>query len=383
MQQHRPHRPPQLLAAEQPKVAATLAAETAAQSPEGANYGGNTLVTVNGVTETRDQAANFADDEGDAMVFNPNDPTGPKITVAQYNQIIAKNQGATGSDTSLIATAPNVSQVVAINGVPVPNTTKPQVLGTVTTITDPTKTLATVVSQANVDLTNSTPTVTPAVTPPAKTPSNPVTDFLTSISNALAPITTPISNALAPITTPISNALNSTGQAITTAATTTATDAADAVANAEKSVTDSIAAAGQQASDSAASGTKTITDAVSQAQTDVGNLVNDAELSLSGLLTKITSTVTSIPDLTKSVLPSTTTTPSPTQTPAPDTTTTPTANPDTSVSNPPPALTLTDKVNAFLKKYGIPLVAGVGVVGAIGSLAVVMNHNSKQGIIAQ
>ncbi|MHB8545646.1 MAG: hypothetical protein ACYDAJ_02640 [Nitrosotalea sp.] len=354
------------LAAEQPKVAATLALSTAAKAGEGANYGGNTLITVNGVTETRDQAANFYDNSVGEMVANPNDPRGPLITRAQYDQIIASNKLATGSDTSLIATAPNVSKVVAINGVPVSSATdltkssSNGILGTTEPITDASKALATVVKQATTDLNKTTTPVTPSTpTPDTTKPADPLKQLTDFLSNLVSPVTKPASDAVTATEKTLSDAISATQKTIGDASTQAVTDVqktfADTLTAAEKSAADLAASASQSASD---------------AQKQTSDFLANADLTINGLISKLTGAVSTATDMTKTITP----TPAPAPTPTP----TPTPTPQ-----PQATTTLTDKAKAFFQKYSTPIVLSIAGAGAIGSLAFVMSHNSKQGIIAR
>lgn len=354
------------LAAEQPKIAATLALSAAAKAKEGANYGGNQLITVNGVTETRDQAANFADNSVGEMVANPNDPRGALITRAQYDQIIAQNKLSTGSNTSLIATTPNVSKVVAINGVPVAGATDPTktsntILGTSEPITDASKALSTVVKQATTDLNKTTtnPATVPATpTPDTKTSSNPLSDFIKTITDAISPVTKPASDALTSTEKTLSDAISATQKTIGDATSQAVTDVqktfADTLASAEKSAADIAAAASKSASD---------------AQKQTTDFLTNAETTIGGLIAKFTGAVSSIPDPTKTTTP-------PPPTPPPTPTPTPTPQPQ-----PAPQQTFSEKAKAFLQKYSTPIVLSIAGAGAIGSLAFVMSHNGKQGII--
>jgi hypothetical protein len=129
------------LAAQSGEVAAAKAAMTAATAAHAkapANQSDNALITVGGVTETRAQATNFGESQAGVRVHNPNDPNGALITIAEYNQIIANNKIAASSNPLLVATEPNVSHVVAINGVSV---NKPQTPAESITSADATKNL--------------------------------------------------------------------------------------------------------------------------------------------------------------------------------------------------------------------------------------------------
>jgi hypothetical protein len=354
------------LAAEQPKVAATLALSAAAKVGEGANYGGNTLITVNGVTETRDQAANFAENSVGEMVANPNDPRGPLITREQYDQIIARNKLSTGSDTSLIATEPNVSKVVAINGVPVsqdPTKTLSPLIGA-QPITDTSKALVQITTQANTDLNKTTTPVLPPAPDTTKTTTStdPLAQFTTWLNNLISPVAKPASDALAATEKNLSDAISTTQKTIGDASS-------QAVNGIQKTFADTLASAEKSAADLAASASSS----ASAAQKQTTDFLANADLAITNLISKFTNAVSSTPDQTKT-----------TQPPAPQQTTTTAPVPDTTkTTQPPPKPTLIEQAKAFFEKYSTPIVLGITGAGAIGSLAFVMSHNSKQGIIAR
>lgn len=356
------------LAAEQPKVAATLALSAAAKAGEGANSGGNTLITVNGVTETRDQAANFAENSVGEMVANPNDPRGALITRAQHDQIIAGNKLATGSDTSLIATAPNVSKVVAVNGIPVgQDLTKATLspLNGAQPIADSSKTLATVVKQANTDLNKTTtpvPSPVPDTTKTTTAPKDPLTQLQDYLSNLLSPVTKPASDAITATEKSLSDSIAATQKTIGDASSQAVTDI-------QKTFADTLTSAEKSAADLAASTSVS----ASAAQKQTTDFLANADLTINNLISKLTGAAASATDQTKTT--TTTTTTPPTQQ------TTTTTKPDTTPQ--PPAPTFKQKAMAFLQKYSTPIVISVVGAGAIGSLALVISHNSKQGVIAR
>jgi len=394
------------LAAEQPTIDAVKALSTTAQAAENAASAnssvgsGNTQITVDGVTETRDQAADFGDSENDAMVFDPDNPTGPKITIAQYNLEIAKNAAATGSDTSLIATAPNVSQVVAINGVPV--------------------------APAN----PSTPSKT-TIAQPASAPASNILDQVTSvvntaISNAKSlgadiqgSVTTALQNAGLAATDEANSVLQSLGLLPATPSTpSTPTKPATPNSSSSSSTTTSTTTAPAPSVDpltalyNLLTGTKPTTneqsvtttatndaqDVASQVQSGIQSGISTVETDLSSFLSKIIPSATSGSDPTKTTVEPVSTTPDTStpssldagggQVPTPQPASSPTGSTAAGVSpplnsNPTLLEKMILKATLFMQGNGKYIAAGLLAIGGIGTMIIVTSrHNKKQVIVS-
>lgn len=350
------------LANQAPEVAATKAAMEAATKEHAASGSQNVLIDIGGVTMTREQAANFAPTDV-SMCADPDNPRGAKIPCTEANAKIKARELTTQSFN--IA---SVSKVVAINGIPMENPTKPQMLGTVEPITDASKTLQIVKQQAQVDLTKTTtnPETVPSTPTPPPAPSDPIKQFIDGITALFKPVTKPASDVIGTAEKQVADALAAANKQVADLIAAGETAGSSALAAAQKQVADLIAVGQSQVG----LAEKQAADALAAAEKKANELVTGAESNVADLIAKFTGAFSSFPDPTKQ--PPATVPPVTPPSPTPET------KPPTQPETPKP--TLKEQATAFVKKFAVPITLAAG---ATASLAIVLSVNAKHGVIAR
>jgi len=336
------------------------------------------IITVNGVQETRAQAANFGDNNAGVMVANPNDPRGAKITLDQYNKIIAADKLSTGSDTSLIATAPNVSKVVAINGVPTGNATKPQAKSSdVVASPDMTKNL---IDQASKAIDTVISPVQAIFENAVKLAQSTGADIQTTVTKAL-------NDAGVATTQEAQNLLKTIGLIPQTTPPTPKKGAPDTKpAPAPSNPVDQITSFFQKLLNMNTGTTTTPTpqpaqpDLLTQIETEVGSFLSTAQTNLNGVISKFTNGLNPSSDPTKSTTPTTSNDNNAPNNITPPDNTTPTPEPPTP-QPPNPLVQPTIKaaldvasIVAAAKKYALPIVL---ISSGVAAMFVAVKLSSK------
>lgn len=412
-----------------------IKAAQAAATPKASLIAHNAAAISNNLTADQRRALVFAEQKSaEPMVADPRNPRGALITQSQYNQIIANEQSASNSSGITFAT-PNISKVVAINGVPVVDATKPSTASTPST-TDPTKTLSvknTSNPQSNDILSQVNSVVQAAISDAQKTGKDLNTTITTALQNAGLAATQEATNILqtlgivpkAPATKKVTQVIvfrqiNSNIWAVeldysdgTKENHSLSTANVDSYINQGATLNDasglykkpvgspsSTSSTQQQApdylkqfidflgsiftpatkstSDAAAATEKAAADALAAAQKQATDLIANAEVTIVGFLSKLNPATTTT-DPTKGNPPTDTTPPDTTpQTPTPQTT------PEPQPQNPLPAntATLKDKVIAFAKKYATPIIGITLAAGGIAIISVVTSNQRKKEIEA-
>lgn len=402
------------LAAQAPEVAAAKQAMQAATLQHASSGDQNKLITVNGVTETKKQAANFADNKTGCMEADPGNPRGPQITCAEA--ALKRQQKLTSSfSNSDIANAPATSKVVAINGIQVadktqkPTVPQPQpdiIKSGITTAQNAISTAISNGSSAIKAVTSALNTVGKTVqsdvgvvaqdlglAPKTTTENSLVSVTLDSKTTTGYHVTEKFSDGSTAKSTWTQNTLDverSNGVQIIDNTGSTSSPSSSTQNDPIKQLTDFFAnlfkpATPQpqqpaqpqqadfikQAQDKIAAGEKALADAGANAVTQI-----------TGLLGKLTGGATPSTDPSKSSTSSSGSTSSSSdsgsaQPPATGGATSD-QQPPTGDQPPAPPQTFTQQTIAFLKKYSLPIAIGIG---ATASLGIALSYNSKQGII--